>query len=311
MKQFLLSAGLMLATVSAYAQLGVGTSTPKAQLDVTASNPSTPSNTDGLLIPRVSAFPATNPTAEQNGMMVFLTTASGNKLPGFYYWNESSKAWKSIYSSSETLKFYYPFSTQSLGENKALSIYNSSTATLSTKPRFGLTVLGEITPHQISNGTTITGAVLTLVRGAVNNPTITYPCYAYAAIYRQTYGGREPIGILEFEISQPQGPNAAINSQGVFDKVILDTGFRNADGQYKATQLWARKDLTLGTFSKDIIPVIPGSFIGIELLNPQDSNGNAIFRMSDAMGSILFASNRPFNQVLSGYENVSLSVIVE
>ena len=36
-----------------------------------------PSNSDGLLIPRISAFPSTDPTASQNGMIVYLTTTVG------------------------------------------------------------------------------------------------------------------------------------------------------------------------------------------------------------------------------------------
>jgi hypothetical protein len=79
-----------------FAQVGINTTTPDAQLDIKASNQATPNNTDGILIPRVDAFPATAPTVTQQGMMVYLTTLSGTNQPGFYYWDNNSTTWKAI-----------------------------------------------------------------------------------------------------------------------------------------------------------------------------------------------------------------------
>jgi len=70
MKSYLYSI-IILFSVFANAQIGIGTTSPNAQLDITASSSSTPANNDGILIPRIAAFPATNPTSSQNGMMVF------------------------------------------------------------------------------------------------------------------------------------------------------------------------------------------------------------------------------------------------
>lgn len=78
-----------------YSQVGIGTTTPNAQLDIQSSNQANPSNTDGILIPKIDAFPATNPGANQNGMLVFLTTTVGTNVPGFYYWNHPT-AWVPI-----------------------------------------------------------------------------------------------------------------------------------------------------------------------------------------------------------------------
>ena len=47
-----------LFSISITAQVGIGNTNPKAQLDITATNSSAPNTTDGLLIPRVTAFPA-------------------------------------------------------------------------------------------------------------------------------------------------------------------------------------------------------------------------------------------------------------
>lgn len=82
-----------------YAQVGVNTTNPQAQLDIRSSNQAAPSSTDGLLIPKIDAFPATNPTAAQQGMLVYLTTASGSNLPGFYFWDNVSLSWLQITKS--------------------------------------------------------------------------------------------------------------------------------------------------------------------------------------------------------------------
>jgi len=77
--------------------VGIGTVAPNAQLDITSSNQATPVNTDGVLIPKIDTFPATNPTALQQGMLVYLTTtttfASISKSPGFYYWDNPTSNW--------------------------------------------------------------------------------------------------------------------------------------------------------------------------------------------------------------------------
>lgn len=95
MKHFLNLITLLLFSVILHAQVGINNTDPKASLDITASNPASPSNTDGLLIPRIDDFPASNPTAAQQGMMVYLTTTSGGNPPGIYYWNNSGGSWAS------------------------------------------------------------------------------------------------------------------------------------------------------------------------------------------------------------------------
>ncbi|WP_415580822.1 tail fiber domain-containing protein [Flavobacterium longum] len=107
--QLLLMALLFSVTITA--QVGVGTTTPNASLDIPAANPATPSNTDGILVPRVNAFPAMNPTAAQNGMMVFLTTVSGADQPGFYYWDQPSTSWKSVGGSATADADFYEVGT--------------------------------------------------------------------------------------------------------------------------------------------------------------------------------------------------------
>lgn len=82
--------------VLSFAQVGINTTTPNAQLDIRATSATAPSNTDGLLIPKIDVFPATNPTAAQQGMLVYLTTTSGTNTPGFYYWDNPTTTWFSL-----------------------------------------------------------------------------------------------------------------------------------------------------------------------------------------------------------------------
>jgi len=93
-------------TFNATAQVGINTVNPKAVLDIEASNLATPANTDGLLVPRINSFPATNPTVDQNGILVYLTTIDGVNLPGLYFWNNSTTTWIGKGVHTETNNHY-------------------------------------------------------------------------------------------------------------------------------------------------------------------------------------------------------------
>lgn len=84
------------AFTSLKAQVGINTTDPKAQLEIKATNQAAPDATDGILIPKVDTFPAVNPTVDQDGMMVYLTTNMGVNLKGFYYWDNANSIWKCI-----------------------------------------------------------------------------------------------------------------------------------------------------------------------------------------------------------------------
>lgn len=86
LSQIIAVMALMLSQANSFAQVGIGTTTPNAALEITSTN-------DGLLIPRIS-LSATNiatittPTASE---MVYNTNTSAvgpNQVtPGFYYWD--------------------------------------------------------------------------------------------------------------------------------------------------------------------------------------------------------------------------------
>ena len=104
-KNFIFGAGIFLCFFSAAAQVGINTTDPKAQLDISIENPSAPSATDGILIPRITAFPSTAPTTAQHGMMVFLSQAQSNNPVGFYFWNATTSTWEGL-SGKGSLDFY-------------------------------------------------------------------------------------------------------------------------------------------------------------------------------------------------------------
>lgn len=89
-----------------YSQVGIGTTTPKANLDIEVSDKLNPTNIDGILIPRMEKFPSVNPTSEQHGMLVFLSKPFQTFSSGFYFWNASENKWISMGTDSASANFY-------------------------------------------------------------------------------------------------------------------------------------------------------------------------------------------------------------
>jgi hypothetical protein len=98
-----------------FSQVGVGTTTPGAQLDIVASNPSNPENIDGLLIPRIDNLPAVNPGAAQDGIMIYLKKDLPKFPIGFYYWHNPDSEWKPIGPDAKTANFYEENTLESPG----------------------------------------------------------------------------------------------------------------------------------------------------------------------------------------------------
>lgn len=95
-----------------FAQVGINTSSPKAQLDIIANSPENPMATDGILIPRIQKFSGISPSKDQHGMLVFLNVSTSNQKTGFYYWNNDNLKWESL-SGSPSENFYKPATTLS------------------------------------------------------------------------------------------------------------------------------------------------------------------------------------------------------
>ncbi len=93
MKTYISILPIFFLSLFSYAQVGINTENPKATLDIKSSDPDDPSNSDGILIPRISKFPSEDPNDEQNGMMVYLDTDISDFSKGFYFWNAEESSW--------------------------------------------------------------------------------------------------------------------------------------------------------------------------------------------------------------------------
>ena len=77
-----LSILFVFVSICAAAQVGIGTSSPNATLDLAVDNANAPEITDGLLISRIADFPLSNPGVDQNSMLVYLNTKVNRNING-------------------------------------------------------------------------------------------------------------------------------------------------------------------------------------------------------------------------------------
>lgn len=87
---------LLFNYLSLNAQVGIGTTAPQSLLDINITDRDNPLPNDGLLVPRVNVFPTTDPGADQDGMLVYLTTDLSPFSKGFHYWDFDNTTWRPI-----------------------------------------------------------------------------------------------------------------------------------------------------------------------------------------------------------------------
>lgn len=105
MKKQIIFLILSIAGIIGHAQVGIGTIVPEAQLDIKSSNQATPSNNDGILIPKIDEFPVTNPTTAKDGLLVYVS-GNGSISKGYYYWDDAAAGWVSIGTAADDIDFY-------------------------------------------------------------------------------------------------------------------------------------------------------------------------------------------------------------
>lgn len=96
MKKIMLSLLAFLFAGSVYSQVGINTANPQATLHIEPTSSSNPGVQDGILIPRIRNFPATNPS--RPGQIVFLKD-NVSLADNFYYWSGSQ--WLTFPGSGE------------------------------------------------------------------------------------------------------------------------------------------------------------------------------------------------------------------
>lgn len=118
-KIFILS--LVLFGFNSFAQVGIGTTTPAATLDIVAANPTGLSTgVDGILIPRVTRERAKAMTGMPTSTIIYVNevvtgtatgTATNITAVGFYYYDGVSSTWKNLSGSTTGDVDWYKFGT--------------------------------------------------------------------------------------------------------------------------------------------------------------------------------------------------------
>ena len=109
-------------SVYCFSQVGINTTTPNAQLDIRSSNQASPNATDGILVPKVDVFPI-GVNANQDAMLVYLTTTVGMNTPGFYYYNNASTSWLPMANGAKQIDDLLDGKSDSDGTNDGSSIF--------------------------------------------------------------------------------------------------------------------------------------------------------------------------------------------
>ena len=104
MKKFILTAAFAVATLGAFAQVGVGTQSPSTTLDVAGANHTTTgalAAKDGVTVPRVSTDMTGSPVDGTTAGQLVYSTAN----TGFYFWDGDS--WEPVGGSSTAAALTY------------------------------------------------------------------------------------------------------------------------------------------------------------------------------------------------------------
>ncbi|RXR21133.1 hypothetical protein EQG63_04105 [Flavobacterium amnicola] len=173
MKKLVLTLLFLLVTQFAFSQVGINTTDPKAQLEIKSTNQATPSNTDGILIPKIDAFPVTNPTAAQQGMMVYLTTVAAGKQPGFYYWDDSTLTWKSVGGTGTSDHDFYEVGTTTPPDAITDSMFHTGNVGIgNNNPAYKLdvdeTASGKIYAMRVRHSNPVDGSISSGVQSSIS-----------------------------------------------------------------------------------------------------------------------------------------------
>ncbi len=225
-----------------FSQVGVGTSSPQAQLDIISNSPDNPNIIDGILIPRINKFPAAQPTQEQHGMLVYLNMDITGFKSGFYFWDNTTKEWEALGGSS--LGTFYKPGTSTAVQNIDEPAYRMGNIGIGT---------GEILSKvQIA----ITGADPSTRRGIeIDN---NHPATDNHATYAIISNNRSASNGAKYGIKNNVGGLGTGVRYGIFNEAYQNTGTNDIYGIFnRVGRTFGSKSNNYGIYSQ--IGTIQGS----------------------------------------------------
>ncbi len=225
MKRIIFSVAVCFIGYLGYAQVGIGNTDPKSSLDISASNVATPSSTDGILIPRIDDFPASDPGADQDGMLVFVT-GNGTPAEGFYYWDQGTSGWVSVGASSSDAD-WYEVGTSNPADNISDNIYhlgNLAVGGNSTSTTSPLLVQGDVNTDLANILTSVNGAFPSGTYFGMSNSGSLTGAGNYTGISNSLAGSND--GTI-------RGISNSMLNSGTGQKIGFENTFNSADGVRK------------------------------------------------------------------------------
>ncbi len=222
MKRFIIVIGFCFGILLTHAQVGVGTTNPNATLDIRSSNQATPINTDGILIPKVDVFP-TGVGANQDAMLVYLTTTVGSNAPGFYYYNHGSTAWLPIGNGVEKIDDLIDGKSDNDGTDDGSSVFLGINAGQNDDQTDNRNI--GIGFQSLINSTTGTANTALGSRTLLNNTTGNYNTgIGYLALYFASSSENTGIGAFTLSNTTVGNRNTALGYAALFENT---TGSNN------------------------------------------------------------------------------------
>lgn len=195
------------------AQVGIGTIDPQAILHIKASDSINPAKTDGILLPRITKFPAIDPNGNHHGLLVHLTDtttyATQTKPPGFYYWHFPSRKWINIHTAITNILGSY----WSINGNSDTDVSTNFIGTTDDKSlNFRVNNITAGTIQNDSPNSTAFG-----YNTLANNPTgVSNSAFGYAALSSNTTGYENTaIGHSALTSNTTSRRNTAVGSQAL------------------------------------------------------------------------------------------------
>jgi hypothetical protein len=141
------------ATINCISQVGIGTVTPEASLDISSTN-------SGVLIPRialVSSNLATPLVAPTHSELIYNTAATSDVVPGYYYWNyqpsPGTSSWVKLGTSTDGWGLFGNSNTSSSSNFIGTTDSHSLRFKTNNVDRFTINTISQLLAHASNNAT--------------------------------------------------------------------------------------------------------------------------------------------------------------